>query len=222
MGAGAPVVAAAVVYGIWHWANALPDPATQSFREAATDVGISWRMLFLTGEQGETFKINLYDHGCGLAVGDFDGDGFEDVYFCNQLGPNALYRNRGDGTFEEVAAKAGVPNPANGMSVDWGDYDNDGHLDLYVANMYSKTGNQYLALDQTLSEEVRNKLLFGAQGNALYRNRGGGIFEETGRRLGANLAGWAWSSNFFDYDNDGWLDIHVANGFWAGELEADA
>src|SRR4051812_48140738 len=103
-----PVMAAAVVYGLWHWATALPDPESVQLREAATDVGLNWRMRFLTDEQGETFKINLYDHGCGLAVADFDGDGFEDIYFCNQLGPNALYRNKGDGTFEEVAAKAGV------------------------------------------------------------------------------------------------------------------
>jgi len=66
------------------------------------------------GEQGENFKINLYDHGCGVVVGDFDRDGFDDVYFLNQLGPNALYRNRGldkDGNwlgFEDVTKMAGV------------------------------------------------------------------------------------------------------------------
>ena len=153
---------------------------------------------------------------------DFDEDGKIDLYVANDFGDSYLFRNRGDGTFEEIAGKAGVVNPANGMSVDWGDYDNDGRLDLYVGNMYSKTGNQSLALDRTLGEVVRNKLLFSVQGNTLYRNRGDGTFEETGRRLGASLAGWAWGSNFFDYDNDGWLDIFVANGFWAGELEADA
>ena len=62
-------------------------------------------MGFLPGEQGEKFKINLYDHGCGVAVADFDGDGHDDVYFLNQLGPNALYRNKGDGTFEDVTAR---------------------------------------------------------------------------------------------------------------------
>ena len=65
-------------------------------------------MDFLPDEQGETFKINLYDHGCGVAVGDFDGDGHDDIYFVNQLGPNALYRNKGDGTFEDVTRQAGV------------------------------------------------------------------------------------------------------------------
>ena len=74
----------------------------QRFQEAAQESGIDFRMNFLPSEQGETFKINLYDHGCGLAVGDFDGDGHDDIYFVNQLGPNALYRNKGDGTFEDV------------------------------------------------------------------------------------------------------------------------
>src|SRR5262249_50205247 len=81
------------------------DAQAQVFRECAEEVGLEFRMRFLPNEQGETFKINLYDHGCGLAVGDFDGDGFDDIYLVNQLGPNALYRNKGDGTFEDVTAK---------------------------------------------------------------------------------------------------------------------
>ena len=120
-----------------------------------------------------------------------------------------------------MAAKAGVPNPANGMSADWGDYDNDGHFDLYVANMYSKTGRQVLPLYPDLNETVRKKLVFSVQGNSLYKNLGNGKFVERGRDVGAAIAGWAWGSNFLDYDNDGWLDIHVANGFYAGPAEDD-
>jgi hypothetical protein len=56
------------------------------FEETAEAAGLRFRMAFLPGEQGERFKINLYDHGCGVAVADVDGDGDEDVYFCNQLG----------------------------------------------------------------------------------------------------------------------------------------
>src|SRR5262245_15619344 len=83
-------------------------PSQNGFRELARESGIHFRMRFLPGEQGEKFKMNLYDHGCGVAVGDCDGDGHEDIYFVNQLGPNALYRNKGDGTFEDVTDRAGV------------------------------------------------------------------------------------------------------------------
>src|SRR4051812_23881660 len=107
----AAVVVAGAVAG-WLAFSRRPDPApapaASAFQECATQVDLTWQMHFLPNEQGEKFKINLYDHGAGLAVGDFDGDGYDDIYFCNQLGPNALYRNKGDGTFEEVAAQAGV------------------------------------------------------------------------------------------------------------------
>src|SRR2546428_7935070 len=77
------------------------------FEERAQEAGIAFRMHDLPKEQGEPFHINLYDHGSGLAAGDYDNDGREDIYFLNQLGPNALYRNAGDGSFVDVTAKAG-------------------------------------------------------------------------------------------------------------------
>ena len=73
-------------------------------REEAEQAGLKFKMEFLPGEQGVNFKTNLYDHGSGVAVGDFDGDGHDDIYFVNQLGRNVLYRNKGDGTFEDVTA----------------------------------------------------------------------------------------------------------------------
>jgi hypothetical protein len=155
-------------------------------RECATEVGITWRMNFLPNEQGKTFKINLYDHGSGLAVGDFDGDGHEDIYFCNQLGPNALYRNKGDGTFEDVTQKAGV---ALGDRVCVGatfvDYDNDGLLDLYVTSTRG--------------------------GNVLFRNVGGGKFEDVTQKAGLTHIGHSQTAVFFDYDNDGFLDLFITN-----------
>src|SRR5262245_30689757 len=69
--------------------------AHAGFRDVAPESGIDFRMQFLPGEQGEKFKINLYDHGCGVAVADYNGDGYDDIYLLNQLGPNALYRNKG-------------------------------------------------------------------------------------------------------------------------------
>src|SRR5689334_983741 len=77
-----------------------------AFRDEAEKAGIKFRMTFLEEEQGAKFKINLYDHGCGVAVGDYDGDGYDDIYFCNQLGKNVLYRNNKDGTFTDVTDEA--------------------------------------------------------------------------------------------------------------------
>jgi hypothetical protein len=162
------------------------DPRTLPFFDSAAEAGINFQMGFLNNEQGEKFKINLYDHGSGLAVGDFDGDGHDDIYFLNQLGANALYRNKGDGTFEDVTAAAGV---ALGDRVCVGatfvDYDNDGRLDLYVTSTRG--------------------------GNVLFRNVGGGHFVDVTKQAGVAHVGHSQTALFFDYDNDGLLDLFLTN-----------
>ncbi len=162
------------------------DPRSLPFWESATEVGITWRMNFLPNEQGTTFKINLYDHGSGLAVGDFDGDGHDDLYFCNELGPNALYRNKGDGTFEDVTDRAGV---GLGDRVCTGatfvDYDNDGRLDLYVSSTRG--------------------------GNVLFRNVGEGKFQDVTESAGLTHVGHSQTGVFFDYNDDGLLDLYLTN-----------
>lgn len=162
-----------------------------------------------------TASARVAGHGWALASAwaDYNGDGKIDLFVANDFGDSQLFRNRGDGTFYEIAEQAGVAGPGNGMSADWGDFDNDGKLDLLVANMYSKAANQFLAVFPHLNREVRKRFLISVQGNALYRNLGDGTFENVATKLGTNLGGWAWGSNFLDYDNDGWLDIHVANGY---------
>jgi hypothetical protein len=97
------------------------------FRERASEEGLRFHQDFLPDEQGWDFKINPYDHGSGIAVGDYDGDGRDDVYFVNQLGPNALYHNNGDGTFTDVTREAGVAlGDRVCVAATFADYDNSG------------------------------------------------------------------------------------------------
>ena len=117
------------------------------------------------------------------AWADYDNDGWVDVYVGHELAPSRLYRNRGDGTFEDVSARAGVAGNAFTKGVAWGDYDNDGFPDLYASNMFGD--------------------------NFLYRNRGDGTFEEIAAKLGVQQPFASFPTWWFDYDNDGWLDLFV-------------
>ena len=187
---GGTAVLAAAAAGAWlifgGGTGPRPDPKSLLFRECAAEVGLDFQMHFLTNEQGETFKINLYDHGCGVAVGDFDGDGHDDIYFVNQLGKNALFRNRGDGTFEDVTEKAGVAlGDRVCVAATFVDYDNDGRLDLFVTSTRG--------------------------GNVLFRNMGGGKFKDVTKEAGLTHIGHSQTAVFFDFDNDGHLDLFLTN-----------
>ena len=157
------------------------------FQERAQAAGIAFQMNNLPNEQGEQrFRINLYDHGAGLAVGDYDNDGRDDIYFLNQHGPTALYRNRGDGTFEDVTAKAGVALDGRvSVGATFADYDNDGWEDLFVTTTRA--------------------------GNVLFHNRGDGTFEDVTAKAGLTHVGHSQTAVFFDYDNDGRLDLYLTN-----------
>lgn len=163
-----------------------PVESNPGFLDIAQDAGIKFQMTYLPEEQGVNFKINLYDHGCGVAVGDFDGDGFDDIYFLNQLGSNALYKNRGDGTFVDVTKQAGVGlGDRVCVGATFADFDNDGHPDLYVTSTRG--------------------------GNVLFRNQGNGTFKDVTKQAGLTWVGHSQTAVFFDYDNDGWLDLFVTN-----------
>ncbi len=162
------------------------DERKEVFLESALQSGLSFRMSFLPGEQGELFKINLYDHGSGLAVGDYDGDGHDDVYFCNQLGENALYHNNGDGTFRDVTHQAGVAvGDRVCAAAAFADTRNNGLQDLFVTSTRG--------------------------GNIFFRNQGNGSFNDATKEAGLEHVGHSQGIVFFDYDNDGYLDLFVAN-----------
>jgi hypothetical protein len=182
----------------------------------------------------------------GTVFGDYDDDGHPDLYVVNDFGRKTLYRNRGDGTFRDVTVETGTLAYGAGMSASFGDYDNDGRLDLYVAHIRSEhawfaeapTVRRYMLntmrqgtwrSDMPLYFEVfrQSGLAFVevfqqmAVGNTLLRNRGDGTFEDTTEAAGANPPGWFWGSSFADFDNDGWQDIYSTNGWVYGEPDTE-
>jgi Tfp pilus assembly protein PilF/peroxiredoxin len=151
---------------------------------------------------------------------DYDGDGWVDLLVVNDFGTNNLYRNRGDGTFEDVAAAAGVLDHAAGMSAAFLDYDNDGLLDIYTGNMWSESGLRVTAAPGFLPDapdDVRALFHRHARGNSLFRNRGDGTFEDVTLQTRADMGRWAWSSDGLDFDSDGWEDLYVVNGMISRE-----
>lgn len=166
-----------------------------------------------------TSESGIDDHNrrfsFAAAWGDYDDDGDPDLYVANDFGRNNLYRNDG-GHFTDVAAEAGVEDISAGMSAAWDDYDGDGRLDLYVGNMFSSAGNRIAyqrRFHDEVGEEVRSLYQRHARGNSLFRNAGGGRFEDVSVEAGVTMARWAWASQFTDLDNDGWKDLFVANGY---------
>lgn len=155
------------------------------------------------------------------AWGDFDGDSDPDLYVANDFGRNNLYVNNGDGTFSDRAAELGVEDLGAGMSAAWGDYDSDGDLDLYTANMWSSAGLRLTGSDQFTAvapdEELRGRFRRQAQGNSLFRNDGEAGFADVSVEAGVRKGRWAWASDFADLDGDGLLDLFVQNGYITGE-----
>ena len=153
--------------------------------------------------------------GMGTCVGDYDNDGFEDVYV-TAWGPNVLFHNNGDGTFKDVTQAAGVGDPRWSTGCAFGDYDRDGNLDLYVAN--------YVAFDEkkirkrgegcaymTLSVPCGPRGLQG-EADVLYHNTGKGTFTDATKAAGiVDPDLYGYGVVFADLDDDGWPDIYVAN-----------
>lgn len=184
------------------------------------DVTVSAGVGFRHHSSKTSQKYLIETMGAGVALLDYDGDGFLDVFFVNgaalddpmPIGKppdksqpkywNRLYRNSGDGSFVDITEESGVRGNGYGMGVTVGDYDNDGNPDLYVTN-------------------------FGS--NLLYHNEGDGTFAELGEEAGVQAAGWSTGAAFLDYDRDGDLDLFVArylnwnfqNNPWCGPAKSD-
>jgi hypothetical protein len=166
-----------------------------------------------TAGSGMDENNRRFSFACAWA--DYDNDGWPDLYVANDFGRNNLYHNKGDGTFDDVAPTAGVEDLGFGMSAAWSDLDRDGWFDLYVGNMWTSAGlrvSHQPGFRGNASAGVREQYHKMVKGNTLFRNRGGGQFEDVTDRSGSGFGRWAWSSNTFDFDNDGWEDIYVTNG----------
>ncbi len=167
------------------------------FEDIADQAGVHFRARNSATPEKHQIETML----SGVAVFDYNNDGKPDIYFVNgatipglkKTDPsyrNRLYRNNGDGTFTDVTMQAGVPGDGYGMGVAAGDFDNDGNVDLFIA---------------------------GVNRNILYHNRGDGTFEDATAKAG--LEGidpkmgkvWSIAAGWFDYDNDGFLDLFVVN-----------
>ena len=182
----------------------------------------------------------------GTVWGDYDDDGYPDLYVVNDFGRNTLYHNNGDGTFSDVTKKSGTLGYGAGMNASFADYDNDGRLDIYVTNIRSDeawfaeapTVARYVLnsfrqgvwkTDMWLYMEIFKQSGFGfvgvfqqmASGNTLLRNKGDGTFEDVTWKANANPIGWFWSASFADFDNDGWQDIYAVNGWVYNEKDSE-
>lgn len=170
------------------------EPDAAIFEDVTQQAGVEFVHQLANGQLDNIMKSD----GAGGAILDYDGDGFMDIYLVNSgpvpglsdapagtpRWPNRLYRNRGDGRFEDATQRAGVEGRGFGTTAAAADYDNDGDTDLLVVN-------------------------FGEL--ILYRNRGDGAFEEVTTAAGLTSKQAGISATFFDADNDGWLDLFVAN-----------
>ncbi|MGZ0171000.1 MAG: FG-GAP repeat domain-containing protein [Planctomycetales bacterium] len=145
-----------------------------------------------------------------------DDDHWPDLYVANDFGKNIHLRNRGDGTFEDISDTTGTADFSTSMGVAAGDIDNDGHSEIYVANMYSKMGRRIIAhvSADDCPQGVFDPICGSCVGNRLYsRVANSAAYTERSKSLGINAGGWAYAPTFVDLDSDGWLDIYASTGF---------
>jgi hypothetical protein len=157
-------------------------------------------------------RIDARGYGMGVATGDFDGDGWTDLYLTN-YGPNQLLHNNGDGTFTDVTAKSGTGDPRWSVSATFFDYDRDGRLDLYVANYVdAPLSNNLRCTAASSRRDWCGPASFPPLAGRLYHNQGNGTFEDVSARAGiAQHPEPSLGVVAFDADGDGWPDLYVAN-----------
>ncbi len=192
--------------------GALPDKSAATFWNRLYHQNTDGTFSDVTEKAGLTgMPQNRY--GMGAAVGDYDNDGFADLYVTN-YGGNTLYRNAGDGTFTDVTKRAGVAAGAWSASAGFLDYDNDGRLDLFVTRYvdWSFENNRYCGERKPGYRAYCHPDNYAGLTDILYRNNGDGTFSDVSSQAGiANPEGKGLGVSFADYDADGFMDVYVAN-----------
>ena len=174
---------------------------------------------FLDRTEAAGLNVDNDRYSFACAWGDYNSDGSPDLYVANDFGRNNLYRNNGDGTLTAVPSEAGVEDVGAGMSACWFDFDNDGKQDIYAAAMWSAAGmrvSEQNCFHEKEPENIRALYRQHARGNSLYRNQGNGKFQNVSSQAGVEMGRWAWCSDAWDFDHDGYLDLYIANGYISG------
>lgn len=183
-------------------------PPDQLFQQIAG----AFRAVDIESGPGDRF------YGQGVATGDFDNDGFDDVYITN-VGRNSLWKNLGDGSFEDVTESAGVGDTRWSSSAAWADLDLDGDLDLYVCNYLQYEPSDPLKCEKDGQPALCHPRQLAAWPDECYRNRGDGTFEAMASAWGLSGPGnKALGVAIVDFNQDGWPDIYVANDTTANFL----
>jgi len=189
-------------------------PGNRLFRNLLSETG---KLEFV--DVTEKAGVGHVGYGMGVAVGDYDNDGFQDLYVTN-FGHNVLYHNNGDGTFTDVTVQAGVDDLRWSTSAAWVDYDRDGRLDLFVANYLDFTvkGNKQ-CYASTGERDYCTPKMYQPVPARLFHNRGDGTFEDVTESAGIGAAiGPGLGVVCADFNSDGWPDIYVANDGAAAHL----
>ena len=164
-------------------------------------------------------QINLWKNTVQATWADIDEDGDPDLYLSNDFSSDNLYRNDGKNGFVDITSEYGLTTYGFGMGACFGDYDNNGHQDLYVSNMFSKAGRRILSS----FDGIDPNYLHSVNGNVLYKRPDSKNFERVSGLEPPSLlvaeAGWSWGGQFVDFDNDGDLDIHALSGYFTAPKE---
>ncbi len=155
----------------------------------------------------EAAGVENFGYAKAVAFGDFDDDGFADIYVSNFGGPNRLYRNHRDGTFTDVAQRVGVQAPKRSFPTWFWDFDNDGDLDLFVAGYAWDDGTLAAYVASQIGMEVGHEL------SRLYRNDGRSGFTEVAKQVNLKRLTLPMAANYGDLDNDGYLDFYLGTGY---------